>query len=67
MAPILSAVGSFLNVMALAIDVLCWMRLLRLGGRLTKAELATPRYLLLHAAASVITHARYLILRMLET
>jgi hypothetical protein len=67
MAPILSAVGSFLNVMALAIDLLCWMRLLRLDGRLTKAEPATPLYLLVHAAASVIAHARYWILRMLET
>jgi hypothetical protein len=66
MAPILSALGSFLNVVALVIDLLRWMRLLRLDGRLTKAEPATPRYLLLHAAASVITHARYLILRMLE-
>jgi hypothetical protein len=52
---------------ALAIDLLCWMRLLLLDGPLAKAEPATLRYRLLHAAARLVKRSRYLILRVPET
>ena len=48
---------------AIAIDLLCWIRLLLLDGRLAKAEPATLRYRLLHAAARLVKRSRYLILR----
>ena len=52
---------------AIAIDLLCWTRLLLLDGPLAKAEPATLRYRLLHAAARIIDHARRRILRVPET
>ncbi|MBI2702412.1 MAG: IS1380 family transposase [Mycobacterium sp.] len=52
---------------AIAIDLLCWMRLLLLDGPLAKAEPTTLRYRLLHAAARVVRRSRYLILRVPET
>ena len=53
--------------MAVVIGLLCWMRLLLLGVPLTKAEPATLRYRLLHAAARLIKRSRYLILRIPQT
>ncbi|TVS74592.1 transposase, partial [Mycobacterium helveticum] len=50
-----------------AIDLLCWMRLLLLDGPLAKAEPATLRYRLLHAAARLVKRSRYLILRVPQT
>jgi hypothetical protein len=57
---------AWITAAALAIDLLCWTRLL-LDGPLAKAEPATPRYRLLHAAARLVHHARRLILRTPET
>jgi hypothetical protein len=48
---------------AIAIDLLCWTRLLLLDGPLAKAEPATLRYRLLHAAARLVSHSRMLTLR----
>lgn len=58
---------AWVTAVAVAIDLLCWMRLLLLDGPLAKAEPATLRYRLLHAAARLVKHARYLILRVPET
>jgi hypothetical protein len=52
---------------AIAIDLLCWIRLLVLDGPLAKAEPATLRYRLLHAGARLVKRARYLYLRIRET
>jgi hypothetical protein len=52
---------------AIAIDLLCWTRLLLLDGPLAKAEPATLRYRLLHSAARLVNHSRMLILRIPET
>jgi hypothetical protein len=54
---------AWVTAAALAIDLLCWMRPLLLDGSLAKAEPATLRYRLLHAAARLIKRSRYLILR----
>ena len=43
---------------AIAIDLLCWTRLLLLDGPLAKAEPATLRYRLLHTAARLVNHSR---------
>ncbi len=51
----------------LAIDLLCWMRLLLLDGPLAKTQPATLRYRLLHAAARLVKRSRYLILRVPQT
>ena len=51
------------TAVALAIDLLCWMRLLPFDGPLAKAEPAT----LLHAAARLVKRSRYLILLVPET
>ena len=53
--------------LALAIDLLCWMRLLLFDADLAKAEPATLRYRLLHAAARLVRRSRYVILRVPET
>src|SRR5271166_1658078 len=58
---------AWVTAVALAIDLLCWMRLLLLDGPLAKAEPATLRYRLLHAAARLVKRSRYLILRVPET
>jgi hypothetical protein len=58
---------AWITAAAIAIDLLCWTRLLLLDGPLAKAEPATLRYRLLHAAARLVKRARYLILRMPET
>lgn len=58
---------AWVTAVALAIDLLCWMRLLLLDGPLAKAEPATLRYRLLHAAARLIKRSRHLILRVPET
>jgi hypothetical protein len=58
---------AWVTAVALAIDLLCWMRLLLLDGQLAKAEPATLRYRLLHAAARLVKRSRYLILRVPET
>jgi hypothetical protein len=58
---------AWVTAVALAIDLLCWMRLLLLDGPLAKAEPATLRYRLLHAAACLVKRSRYLILRIPET
>jgi hypothetical protein len=52
---------------AIAIDLLCWMRLLPLDGPLAKAEPAALRYRLLHAAARLVKRSRHLILRVPQT
>gem|GEM_PF-1466644 len=49
---------AWITAAAIAIDLLCWTRLLLLDGALAKAEPATLRYRLLHAAARLISHAR---------
>ncbi|HUH70078.1 MAG TPA: IS1380 family transposase [Mycobacterium sp.] len=58
---------AWVTAVALAIDLLCWTRLLLLDGPLARAEPATLRYRLLHAAARLVRHARRLILRIPET
>ena len=58
---------AWVTAVALAIDLLCWMRLLLLDGPLAKAEPATLRYRLLHAAARLVKRSRHLILRVPET
>ena len=58
---------AWVTAVAVAIDLLCWMRLLLLDGALAKAEPATLRYRLLHAAARLIKRSRHLILRVPET
>lgn len=58
---------AWITAAAIAIDLLCWTRLLLLDGALAKAEPATLRYRLLHAAARLVSHARMLILRIPET
>ena len=58
---------AWVTAVARAIDLLSWMRLLLSDGPLAKAEPATLRYRLLHAAARLVKHARYLILRVPET
>ncbi|MEY8014355.1 transposase [Mycobacterium servetii] len=58
---------AWVTAVAIAIDLLCWMRLLLLDGPLAKAEPATLRYRLLHAAARLIKRSRYLILRIPQT
>jgi hypothetical protein len=58
---------AWVTAAAIAIDLLCWMRLLLLDGPLAKAEPATLRYRLLHAAVRLVKRARHLILRIPET
>jgi len=58
---------AWVTAVALAIDLLCWTRLLLLEGSLAKAEPATLRYRLLHAAARLVKRSRYLTLRVPET
>lgn len=54
---------AWITAAAIAIDLLCWMRLLLLNGQLAKAEPATLRHRLLHTAVRLISHSRHLILR----
>ena len=58
---------AWVTAAAIAIDLLCWTRLLLLDGPLAKAEPATLRYRLLHAAARLVKRSRHLILRVPET
>ena len=58
---------AWVTAVAIAIDLLCWTRLLLLDGPLAKAEPATLRYRLLHAAARLVKRSRHLILRVPET
>jgi hypothetical protein len=58
---------AWVTAVAIAIDLLCWTRLLLLEGPLAKAEPATLRYRLLHAAARLINHSRHMILRIPQT
>jgi peptidoglycan/LPS O-acetylase OafA/YrhL len=58
---------AWVTAVALAIDLLCWMRRLLLDDPLAKAEPATLRYRPLHAAARLVKRSRYLILRVPET
>jgi hypothetical protein len=58
---------AWVSAVALAIDLLCWLRLLLLDGPLAKAEPATLRYRLLHGAARLVKRSRYLILRIPAT
>lgn len=58
---------AWVTAVAVAIDLLCWMRLLLLDGPLAKAEPATLRYRLLHAGARIIKRSRKTILRISET
>jgi hypothetical protein len=58
---------AWITAVAIAIDLLCWIRLLLLDGPLAKAEPATLRYRLLHTAARLINHSRRLILRVPQT
>ena len=52
---------------AIACDLLAWVRLLLLDGPLATAEPATLRYRVLHVAARLISHSRHLILRVCQT
>ena len=54
---------AWVSAAAIAIDLLCWTRLLLLDGPLAKAEPATLRYRLLHTTARLVNHSRMLILR----
>jgi hypothetical protein len=58
---------AWVTAAAIAIDLLCWTRLLLLDGTLAGAEPATLRYRLLHTAARLVSHSRKLILRIPET
>jgi len=58
---------AWVSAVAIAIDLLCWTRLLLLDGPLAGAEPKTLRYRLLHTAARIIKHARKQILRIPET
>ena len=58
---------AWVTAVALAIDLLCWMRLLLLDGPLAEADPTTLRYRLLHAAARLVRRSRYLILRIPES
>ena len=58
---------AWVTAAAIAIDLLCWTRLLLLDGPLAQAEPATLRYRLLHAAARLVSHSRMLILRISQT
>lgn len=58
---------AWIAAVAIAVDLLCWMRLLLLDGPLAKAEPATLRYRLLHAAARLVKRSRNLILRIPQT
>jgi hypothetical protein len=58
---------AWVAAVTIAIDLLCWTRLLLLDGPLAAAEPATLRYRLLHAAVRIIDHARRRILRVPET
>lgn len=58
---------AWVTAVALTIDLLCWMRPLLLDGPPAKAEPATLRYRLLHAAARLIKRSRCLILRIPHT
>ena len=58
---------AWVAAVAIAIDLLCWTRLLLLDGLLATAEPATLRYRLLHTAVRIIDHARRRILRVPET
>lgn len=58
---------AWVAAVAIAIDLLCWTRLLLLDGALATAEPATLRYRLLHAAVRIIDHARRRTLRIPET
>lgn len=59
--------AAWITAAAIAIDLLCWTRLLLLDGPLAAAEPQTLRYRLLHAAARLVSHARKLILRIPQT
>jgi hypothetical protein len=54
---------AWITAAAIAIDLLCWMRLLLLDGPLAEAEPATLRHRLLRTAVRLISHSGYLILR----
>lgn len=58
---------AWVTAVAIAIDLLCWTRLLLLEGSLAVAEPATLRYRLLHTAARIIKRSRKQILRIPET
>jgi hypothetical protein len=58
---------AWVTTVAIAIDLLCWTRLLLLDGPLAKTEPATLRYRLLHAAARLVKRSRHLILRVPQT
>ena len=58
---------AWVAAVAIACDLLCWMRLLLLDGALALAEPATLRYRLLHVGARIIKRSRKTILRISET
>jgi hypothetical protein len=58
---------AWVAAVAIAIDLLCWTRLLLLDDVLATAEPHTLRYRLLHTGARIIKHARRQILRIPET
>ncbi len=59
--------AAWVAAVAIAIDLLCWTRLLLLEGPLADAEPKTLRYRLLHTAARIIKRARKQILRIPQT
>ncbi|KZS62929.1 hypothetical protein A4G26_28085 [Mycobacterium kansasii] len=58
---------AWVTAAAIAIDLLCWTRLLLLDGPLAKAEPATLRHRLLHTAVRLVRRSRHLFLRISET
>jgi len=59
--------SAWVAAVAIAIDLLCWTRLLLLDGHLAAAEPQTLRYRLLHTAARIIKRARKQVLRIPQT
>ncbi|MGH3633036.1 MAG: transposase [Mycobacterium sp.] len=58
---------AWVAAVAIAVDLLCWTRLLLLDGALAAAEPQTLRYRLLHVGARIIKRSRKTILRISET
>jgi hypothetical protein len=58
---------AWVAAVAIAVDLLCWTRLLLLDGALAVAEPQTLRYRLLHTGARIIKRSRKTVLRISET
>jgi hypothetical protein len=58
---------AWVSAVAIAVDLLCWTRLLLLDGALAIAEPQTLRYRLLHTGARIIKRSRKTVLRISQT